>query len=52
MLGKSSEVISKEHLKQKIDSLNTANKDWVPDTEMEFPIGEGTEMEDMLSKPP
>ena len=52
MLGKSSEVISKEHLKQKIDSLNTANKDWVPDTDVECPIGESPVIEDMLSKAP
>ena len=52
MLGKSSEVISDEDLKNKIDNLNLANKDWKPETEMENPIGEQEEMTSMMGAAP
>ena len=51
MLGKSSEVISDEHLKNKIDNLKLANKDWKPETEIENPIGEQEEMTSMGAAP-
>ena len=51
-LGRSYEVISDEHLKQKIVTLNDSNKEWVPATEMECQIGESLVMEDALAKAP
>jgi hypothetical protein len=52
MMGKSSEVISDEDLKNKIDNLNLANKDWKPETEKEDPIGEQEEMTSQVGAAP
>ena len=52
VLEKSSEVISDEDLKHKIDQLNLCNKDWKPEAEVEYPIGESSEMSDQLREAP
>ena len=52
MMGKSSEVISDEDLKHKIDKLNLANKDWKPEAEVEHPIGQSSVMTDQLDLAP
>ena len=52
MMGKSSEVISDEDLKHKIDKLNLANKDWKPEAEVEHPIGQSSVMADQLDLAP
>ena len=52
MLEKSSEVISDEDLKFKIDKLNQANRDWKPKTEIEHPIHESSEMTEQLELAP
>ena len=49
MMNKSSEVISDKHLKNKIDKLNIINKEWVPETDVESPIGESKVMADLLA---
>ena len=52
MMGKSSEVVSAEDLKHKIDKLNLANKDWKPEAELEHPIGQSSVMADQLDLAP
>ena len=46
MMGKSSEVISDEHLKQKMDALNCKNKDWKPEEQLQEPISTRSEKEE------
>ena len=52
MIGDSSEVISGEDLKSKMDSLNNKNKEWTPEEQMEEPIGESSLMEGRLEGAP
>ena len=52
MIGKSSEVISGEDLKNKMDTLNKKNKEWKPDDMILEPIGESSLMEGMLEGAP
>ena len=52
MMEKSSEVISDEDLKHKIDKLNLANRDWKPETKIEHPIGESSVMGEQLELAP
>ena len=40
MMDRSSEVISDEHLKNKIDSINMNNKEWRNEEQDEGPTGE------------
>ena len=50
MLGKSSEVISGEDLKNKMDTLNEKNKNWKPQPSLEEPIGESNVMGSALEQ--
>ena len=50
--GKSSEVISDEDLKNKMDSLNKKNSKWEPEEQMPGPIGESPEMVEGLEAAP
>ena len=52
MIGKSSEVISGEDLKNKMDSLNTRNRNWQPDPPLAEPIGESEVMMEALDAAP
>ena len=52
MIGRSSEVISGEDLKNKMDSLNTRNRNWQPDPPLAEPIGESEVMMEALDAAP
>ena len=52
MMGKSSEVISDEHLKHKIDEINKNNQEWTQGEQDDSPIGESSEMEEKLGAAP
>ena len=52
MIGKSSEVISGEDLKNKMDSLNKKNENWQPDQPLDEPISENLEMREALEAAP
>ena len=52
MIGDSSEVISGEDLKNKMDSLNTRNKEWKPEDQIDEPIGESSLMGGLLEEAP
>ena len=46
MMSRSSEVISNEHLKSKLDQLNSANKNWKPEKSAEGSPADQGEMEE------
>jgi hypothetical protein len=52
MMGKSSEVISDEDLKNKMDNLNQKNSDWKPEEQITEPMGDSTEMSEKLGEAP
>ena len=52
MIGKSSEVISGEDLKNKMDALNDKNKTWKPAEPVVEPIGESSLMGRVLEAAP
>jgi hypothetical protein len=52
MLGKSSEVISGEDLKNKMDTFNDKNKNWKPQLSLEEPVGESSVMGSALEAAP
>ena len=51
MIG-SSEVISDEDLKNKMDNMNVKNKDWRPAEQVHEPVGSSPEIEETLRAAP
>ena len=52
LIGRSSEVISGEDLKNKMDALNDKNKNWKPAEPVVEPVGESSLMERALEAAP